>query len=435
MNAPLRVLGIGGAYAGYAEGVDAIATNAAAAAQRAPYSTSWFDFDLSAGLLFPATLSGDDYDNDGRVDGSYDRFFDVTLGASVALGYFGAGVLGDFQQYRLRPSANDTAPQLSATLGRLHAVVGYTWLGGQVTGGGGLRFVTMSVDAGAQTLRTTNVLSMVGAAPEVSVLVRPDDHPWRIGFTYRAPVTGKAGPNQVVPTAQDLGFDPPSTVRLPWEIETGFALQAGPRPLNPRWLDPHEQLRRLRREVEDARAGRVAAQSTELTMIRDPADRERRGTALADEERVIRKHEDERLEGADGQLARERRARQQNWPRARITVLGEVLITGRSQDAASLTSLFEGAPKASGQSVTWSPRLGLEGEPVIDALQIRTGTYIEPSRYDDGRSRQHFTFGFDVRLAAWSLFGLAGDQIWRLTGVMDLAPLYQSFGLSVGAWH
>jgi hypothetical protein len=293
----------------------------------------------------------------------------------------------------------------------------------------------MSVDAGAQTLRTTNVLSMVGAAPEVSVLVRPDDHPWRIGFTYRAPVTGKAGPNQVVPTAQDLGFDPPSTVRLPWEIETGFALQAGPRPLNPRWLDPHEQLRRLRREVEDARAGRVAAQSTELTMIRDPADRERRGTALADEERVIRKHEDERLEGADGQLARERRARQQNWPRARITVLGEVLITGRSQDAASLTSLFEGAPKASGQSVTWSPRLGLEGEPVIDALQIRTGTYIEPSRYDDGRSRQHFTFGFDVRLAAWSLFGLAGDQIWRLTGVMDLAPLYQSFGLSVGAWH
>jgi hypothetical protein len=72
---------------------------------------------------------------------------------------------------------------------------------------------------------------------------------------------------------------------------------------------------------------------------------------------------------------------------------------------------------------------------VIDALQLRTGSYIEPSRYDDGRSRQHFTFGFDVRLGAWSAFGIAGDQIWRFTSALDLAPRYQNFGVSVGAWH
>src|SRR6266567_2537318 len=122
-----------------------------------------------------------------------------------------------------------------------------------------------------------------------------------------------------------------------------------------------------------------------------------------------------------------------------------MLVSGRSSDAVGLESFFSqqaslvglvpsGDLKRSGQRITYSPRLGLEGEPVPDRIQTRIGTYIEPSRFG-GLARQHFTFGFDVKLFAWSVFGLAKDQIWRIGGVMDLAPRYESFGVSLGAWH
>ena len=429
--APSRVTSIGGAFAGYAEGVDAMAANAAAVAVRPPYSTTWFDHDLSVGLSFPAALSGDDFDNDGQVDGSYEHFFLLTLGASVQAGPFGAGVLGDFQQFQLRSTAAATAP-LKATLGRVHALAGYTLLDGQLSVGGGLRVVTMSVDA-ATGLAGTNVFWMAGAAPEIGVLLRPDYAPWRIGLTYRAPVSTSLGglPAGTPP----LGFDPPGSIRMPWEIETGFALQAGARPLNPHWIDPREHARSLRRDLDLDRSIRHAAAEAELAAMDNPQARAKRSKELAEHERRTAQSEDEQWARSDELLLADRQARYRNWPRARLTVVGEVLITGPSSNAVSLQSLFAGAAKTSGESVSWSPRIGLEGEPVIDWVQVRIGSYIEPSRIRAGFARQHFTSGFDVRLFEWNLFGLAPHQIWRLTAMMDLAPLYQSFGLSIGAWH
>ena len=122
-------------------------------------------------------------------------------------------------------------------------------------------------------------------------------------------------------------------------------------------------------------------------------------------------------------------------------MLLDVLISGKAPDALGLESFFSeqaalrdttanAAFRRSGQSVSYSPRLGLEGEPVPDRMQTRIGTYIEPSRFG-GLSRQHFTFGFNVKLFPWSVFGLAGDTTWSIGGVADLAPRYQSFGLTL----
>ena len=55
--APARATGVGGAFAAYAEGVDAISSNAAAVAVRVPYSFDWIDFDLTLGISFPAPFS------------------------------------------------------------------------------------------------------------------------------------------------------------------------------------------------------------------------------------------------------------------------------------------------------------------------------------------------------------------------------------------
>jgi hypothetical protein len=225
----------------------------------------------------------------------------------------------------------------------------------------------------------------------------------------------------------------------------GAAIQVGPRPLNPRWLDPHEQESRERKQIEEDRAARRAAQEAELRGISEPSRMYERARELSYQETFIRREEDKRLDEARETLLLERRARYANWPRERITVLLEILVSGKAPDALGLESFFSEQAlgpammtstgwKRSGQRITYSPRLGLEGEPVTDRVQTRIGTYIEPSRFG-GAARQHFTFGFDVKLLAWSVFGLVGDQIWRIGGVADLAPRYQNFGISLGAWH
>jgi hypothetical protein len=242
-----------------------------------------------------------------------------------------------------------------------------------------------------------------------------------------------------------LPFIRPAGVVLPWELEVGAAIQLGPRPLNPQWINPHDEESMNRRQMTGDRAARRAAQELELDAICDPGERAERAGAFAEQEKFIRRDEARRFDETHQRLRAERRARYANWPRERITVLIELLVSGKSPDAIGLESYFSGQAalaqttptvdfRRSGESVSYSPRLGLEGEPVPNWLQTRFGTYIEPSRFG-GRARQHFTFGFDVKLAPFSGFGLFGDQIWRIGGVADLAPRYQSFGVSIGAWH
>jgi hypothetical protein len=97
----------------------------------------------------------------------------------------------------------------------------------------------------------------------------------------------------------------------------------------------------------------------------------------------------------------------------------------------------------SGARVTVQPRLGLEGEPVIDWVIARIGTYVEPSRYSTtplvggvlAGARQHFTFGLEVRTFTWDLLGAMRPTPFTIQVGGDLAPRYQNFGLSVGLWH
>ena len=327
-------------------------------------------------------------------------------------------------------------------LGRLHVVLGRSFLGGQFSVGGGVRAVTLSIDS-TQGGSSTNQVSMEGIGPELGILVRPNYLPWRLGATFRAPVFGSGSADSATPVDPARPFVQPASILLPWELELGAAIQVGPRPFNPEWLDPHRQEGALRQQIREDREARAAAQGAELRTITEPSRRRAKELEVAQDEGLVRRGEEKRLADAHDSLLLERKARYANWPRERITVLMDLLITGTSHDAIGLESFFSGQAspgggvstfKRSGEKVSYSPRLGLEGEPVTDRIQTRIGTYIEPSRFG-GVARQHFTFGFDVKLFAWSLFGLAGDQVWRIGGVCDLAPRYQNFGLSLGAWH
>jgi len=442
--APARATGVGGAFAAYAEGVDAIASNAAAVAVRVPYSYDWIDFDLTLGISFPAPFSGTDFDNDGKVGFTYENFYFYSLGGKLQLGPWGIGVMSDFQTYGLLPAQREGDPQLRETLGKVHAVVGRSLLGGQLAVGGGLRLVTFAINA--QNGVAPAELSMQNAAPEVGVQIRPDYVPWRLGATFRAPVEGRVETASAASASGSLPFIPPAGVALPWELEVGAAIQLGPRPLNPQWINPRDQESGLREQIAAERAARQVAQDLELQVICDPSERAERARQFARQETSIRREEDQRLDEHQQSLKAERRARYMNWPRERITVFIELLVSGKVANAIGLESYFSGqaalagaAPttdfRRSGERISYSPRLGFEGEPVVNWLQTRFGTYIEPSRFG-GPPRQHFTFGFNMKLVPWSgPFRIFGDQIWQISGIADLAPRYQSFGVSLGAWH
>ncbi len=430
---------IGGAYTALAEGVEGAAVNAASPAVREPFSLQWIDVDLDLGLSFPGAYAHTDFDNSGKLDSAND-FLYFNLGAKLQLGDFGAALTGEFLRYTV-PSANG-GPSLSLTAGRYHALVAYGVADNQLVVGAGLRAVSMQLsESGGNIPNPTGatLLTMTGVAPEVGALVKPNDLPFRIGVTARAPVTGtNFGGSTTTTDIQGVtragSLILPQSITLPWELETGFALQVGPRPLNPSWINPHEQDAGVRNYI----AGERARRSTRNELILQgtaPAERPARRAALEREEAAIRAVEDQRLaEGARRSLA-QRKARFANWPRERILLLASVLITGPTQNAVSLEGFLNQVHDQYGQHVTASPRLGIESEPIANLLRGRIGSYLEPSLFEGGNVRQHFTFGADVKLLPFDTFGLTRDQVWRISFAVDLAPRYINYGFSLGAWH
>ncbi len=279
---------------------------------------------------------------------------------------------------------------------------------------------------------------MAGASPEVGALYMPTGVQWRFGAALRASVSGGAsGSDSVTNDAGVVEAGPfvlPSQITLPWEAEVGAAYQLGPRPLNPGWENPHEEEHWLRQRIVDQRAERELLHDAELEML-PPIARAARAAAIQVEEAQARADEDQELASVSKRLHDERRARYENWPREKILLLGSVLFSGPSSNAVSLQGFVDQRVETVGRSLTVTPRLGMEGEPLRDLLTVRVGTYVEPSRYAEGTPRQHFTFGGDVRLFPLDFWGIFPHAVWKIAFVIDLAPRYENYGIGIGNWH
>jgi hypothetical protein len=107
------------------------------------------------------------------------------------------------------------------------------------------------------------------------------------------------------------------------------------------------------------------------------------------------------------------------------------------KNGVGVESFFSQAVERSGRRTSWSPRLGVEGEPLADGLLLRAGTYLEPTRFDTSSPRLHSTAGFDVHVpVAWSAFGLFDDDTtFRVGGALDSAERYFAWTASLGIWR
>jgi hypothetical protein len=437
--APINVEALSGATTAVAEGVNGAAVNAAAPAVREPFSVKWLDTDVDVGISFPGAFTSMDYDNHGPgAADQVNNFLYAEFGLQLQLGDFGASATGELLRYTV---ANHGG--LDVTAGRYHVLGAYGFADNQFVVGVGFRAVTMQLGRESSITDTFNPigasLTMTGLGPEVGTIIKPNNLPFRIGATVRAPVNGtNLGSGNTTTDSSGVirsgGVIIPSSVTLPWEVEAGFAIQMGPRPLNPAWIDPHDQAEPLHKRIEAARHARAEEYARVLAET-VPAHRAMRQAELARQEAAIEVLEEQRIDAEEVRYRAQRKARYGNWPREKILVVASVLLTGASSNAIALEDFFAQQREAYGEKVTPSPRVGVEAEPIPNWLKGRIGTYLEPSRFDGIAARQHFTTGFDVKLFKWEGFGLFPDQVWRISGAADVAPRYSDWGLSVGAWH
>lgn len=461
--APGRIVGLAGATTATAASLEGVYNNAAAPAVREAYSLDHFEWEPTAGIAFPGAYGGTDFNNRGEKGieqqiernrrlglarkstvETTDRFLYLNAGLWGQLGRFGMTVTADMLRYDVAGQA-ESQSSLSVGITRIHAVAAWGFLDNQLCVGAGVRMAYVDLNDNADA----GVISMFGVGPQAGLIVKPQDKPWRVGLTARAPVSAstfslanlireerdgtlirRAGPSFVVP----------ERIVQPWEVEAGIAYQLGPRPLNPAWIDPIEQKNERERVVREKRVQRLAQRRAEIAAMPDAtrfdrAARARRLAEMAREEAQARAAEDAELKEADERLHEERKARYLNWPREQVLLLASVLMTGASEGAVALEGFIDQRRELVGSRVTVAPRFAIESEAVPNLLKTRAGVYLEPSRFRDGSSRQHFTLGFDVRVLKWSVFGLFPDHQWRVSAFLDMAERYQNFGVGLGTWH
>jgi hypothetical protein len=448
-----RVIGLAGAFVAIADGVEGSAINPAATAARTPYSYGHFDYDVGFGLTFPSAINNTDFWNSGRrtelpKSDTLGVLF-LNLALDLQFGRWGLGLASDFQQYSLRRGEDADVDvqrdRLAAQIAIGHVQLAHAFADGQFLAGIGLRTTGMSVTKENNTSITSQELfSTVGTGFETGVIWRPTDWQIRIGAAFHDGFTTKASPESQFVLYEN---DPvnrlylPSRVSLPWDVNVGFAAQLGPRPLNPRWVDPSIVLEPMRRYVEwraHERERRVRA----AERIDDPLETERQRRKRLHKLRMELRAEAqldavERLR-VERDLTRRLRQRYHEQARFFVLVTTSLMISGTVRGAVGVESMLDRRVQRSGEQLSLSPHLGLETEVVPHWLRLRGGSYLEPSRFASNPkgARLHTTFGFDQKVFGWDVFGtFPEDTAWRISGSLDAARNYLGWGIAIGNWR
>lgn len=217
-----RVLGMGGAYVGVAEGAEGHLQNPAAFAVRAaPFVDDWFDWDVTLSTLVVGRDDAIDLEQVGEPS-TFERSTYLQLGFNVKFGEHGFGFHGrsqgyDFTQLRgvLRTPVH--YDQSFAGLGYgMHLVDGW-YVGGFLYGG----------TAGLE-VEGVEVAKVTGGGLVAGVLYAPPGEAWRVGARWRTPVVGRDFEGDEA----ERGETVPDAIAVPWELGIGGSLMLGPRPYN-----------------------------------------------------------------------------------------------------------------------------------------------------------------------------------------------------------
>ena len=448
-----RVIGLAGAFVAIADGVEGSALNPAAASARTPYSYGHFDYDLGLGITFPSAISNTDFWNSGhrtqlpKTQSTDFLFFNLAL--QLQFGRWGFGLSTDFQKYSLLravdPVENAQRDRLAAQIAVGHLQLAHAFADGQLLIGAGLRTTGLSVTKDNRTsIAGQDLFSTVGNGFETGFIWRPNNWQIRLGGAYHGGFNTRAAPEStflLYPEDAANRLYLPSGVAQPWDLNLGFAAQLGPRPLNPRWVDPLVVLEPMRRYLEwraHERERRLRQAESSGSIYESERERRHRLHQLRDE---LRREEDlDERERARVEKDLNNRLRQRYRAQARfyILVTTSLMISGSVQNAVGIESMLDRTVQRSGEQLSLSPHLGVETELIPNWLRVRGGSYLEPSRFRSNQkgARLHATFGFDQKVFSWDVFGVwPEDTAWRVGGSLDASRSYLGWGISIGNWH
>ena len=378
-----RVVGMGGAYIGLAEGVAGHLANPAAFAVRSVFSgngsVDW-DFGLAA-----FDILGNKTDLDMSDRGA--NFSDAgvwQIGADARYGRFGLGIHFDSTKFRLPINGLNADGKLVAVtkggeplyyswkklglgLGLAWAFDDGQWVVGVIAGWANSTMVNGDLEPLSMSSLGLDNWGLIWA---------PRSEPWRLGLNLTLPVNMTQSASDRVDKLGDLVV--PAAVNIPWSLGVGGAYKLwGERPLNVR---------------------------PAYGVVPIPVD-----SVAADK-----------------------------VPRRYLLVTADLVLTGSTEDGIGVQGWLEHEIDPAGRSPTLSVRGGAEGELVPNWLVLRAGSYFEPSRFEGRFGRQHATAGFDLKVPL--PLGMVGVDLGRrvdlqLTGVADVADGYWNMAIGVGLWR
>lgn len=369
-----RVVGLGGAYVGIAEGAAGFPSNLSALAQRGP--TLERDWDLGVTLSWldlPFTSTKRrDVDNDGLADESVDSR--QLLGA-LMLQYkrFGIGFLWRNSRtgYCLTLGCRGEGEQLRVSLTQ-------SVLAGSVAFGQDDFILSLGIFSAQASFSELGDESWrygdTGVA--VDMLYRPHGRPYRIGVAVR--------PEVVAGWRRDDGQSPFIAGRQIYAAVVSPAVLS----LGASW-----------------RLGEGAHRYNRLS----PAARRQ----LQVEGDALPVPEEEPRDALAG----------------RWLITAQVDLISSVSNAVSANSFSSTAePQLVGDTALFQPRVGAEWDTFPGLLRLRVGTWLEASPFPERNPRPHLTGGLE-------LFVLRYWEDWSINASFDLASRYSNWGVSIGFWR
>jgi hypothetical protein len=210
-----RIVGLGGAYAGIAEGVSGIPANPAAVAhRRRELRRRW---DVGGSLSWFVSNARQDVDNDGAPDTGLAGVQHAQVGLGLQLGRLGLGLLA---RSRLATSRPADGGSVGIETAQLYVAGGWSAMRDALVLGAALESTQGSLVLYGDDGKEYSRLRYQSAIVSVGALWRPRALPLRLGATF-SPASRARTTDQRLP-------DAPSAFAFPWTASLGAALWLGP---------------------------------------------------------------------------------------------------------------------------------------------------------------------------------------------------------------
>lgn len=214
-----RVIGLGGAFVGIAEGADGHTYNPASFASRYSHTRDQrWDWDWA---LYWLNLPNDAHQDFDSIDSQASSAFHLGLGVDIKYSFFGVGLHGYTSDYQFW--AEDDNFNISQTVGIIGAAITIPKL--QLTLG-----AARNSGSGDVSVDNELVVDFEGSGGSFGALYFPSSLPFRVGINFRL-----AQSDDEIPFSEgSYLFDKPSSITQPAELTVGGSWMLWEKNYNPK---------------------------------------------------------------------------------------------------------------------------------------------------------------------------------------------------------